>query len=121
MSELEQQTDELQEQLRSSSHPEPPLIPERAGTSWKSVNHNAESESRLASVAPFFRDATIAPTSFRSLSHAAETLQTPESLVQEGQSSVTLPRSLDGHSVSSRDIDELFQVLVSMTCWRPGC
>lgn len=110
MSELEQQTDELQQQLRSSSHSEP-AFPER---SWKSVNTvhvnpTAESESRLASVAPFFRDATIAPTSFRSLSHAVESLQTPESLTHDPQPLLTLPRNLDGQTISSRDIDELFQ------------
>ena len=110
MSELEQQTDELQQRLRSSSQPDTQLLPERT---WRSVNHTAEAESRLASVAPFFRDAAIAPTSFRSLPHAAESLQTPESLPQDPQATATLARSLDGNTISSKDIDELFQVLVS--------
>lgn len=110
MSELEQQTDELQQRLRSSSQPEPQALPERPWKSVNSVTHTAEAESRLASVAPFFRDATIAPTSFRSLSHAVESLQTPESLAQDPQSTLTLPRSLDGQTISSRDIDELFQL-----------
>jgi hypothetical protein len=110
MSELEQQTDELQQRLRSSSQPEPQALPERPWKSVNTVNHTAEAESRLASVAPFFRDATIAPTSFRSLSHAVESLQTPESLTQDPQSTLTLPRNLDGQTISSRDIDELFQM-----------
>lgn len=110
MSELEQQTDELQQQLRSSSQPEShTALPERSWKSVNTVNHTAEAESRLASVAPFFRDATIAPTSFRSLSHAVESLQTPESLTQDTQSLLTLSRNLDGQVISSRDIDELFQ------------
>lgn len=110
MSELEQQTDELQQRLRSSSQPEPQALPERPWKSVNTVSHTAETESRLASVAPFFRDATIAPTSFRSLSHAVESLQTPESLTQDPQSILTLPRNLDGQTISSRDIDELFQL-----------
>jgi len=64
----------------------------------------------MASVAPFFRDAAIAPASFRSLSHAVESLQTPESLAQEPLSALTLPRSLEGQTISSKDIDELFQL-----------
>ncbi|KIX07004.1 uncharacterized protein Z518_04980 [Rhinocladiella mackenziei CBS 650.93] len=109
ISELEHRTGELQEQLRSSSQPDASVLPE---SSWTAVNdrRTAESESRLASVAPFFRDATIAPISFRSFSQAAETLQTPESLAQDLQSSGTLPRSLEGHTIDSKDIDALFQI-----------
>ncbi|KIW84457.1 hypothetical protein Z517_03707 [Fonsecaea pedrosoi CBS 271.37] len=114
LSELEHRTDELQERLRSSSHQaEPPVsLPQ---SSWAAVNDlrtaNAESESRLASVAPFFRDAAIAPVSFRSFSQAAaESLQTPESLAHDFQPTGTLPRSLEGHTVDSKDIDAMFQL-----------
>ncbi|EXJ63637.1 uncharacterized protein A1O5_11398 [Cladophialophora psammophila CBS 110553] len=115
LSELELRTDELQERLRSSSH-----HPEAAATvpqsSWAAVNDlrtvNAESESRLASVAPFFRDAAIAPVSFRSFSQAAaESLQTPESLAHDYQpAGSTLPRCLEGQSVDSKDIDAMFRL-----------
>ncbi|OAP62403.1 hypothetical protein AYL99_04606 [Fonsecaea erecta] len=115
MSELEYQTDELQERLRSSSHhPEAAAAsPSLPRPSWAADlrTTNAESESRMASVAPFFRDATIAPVSFRSFSAAAaESLQTPESLSQEYQPSGTLPRSLEGQTVDSKDIDAMFQL-----------
>ncbi|EXJ96112.1 hypothetical protein A1O1_01238 [Capronia coronata CBS 617.96] len=108
MSELEHQTDELQERLRSSSQPVAPALPEHA---WTAVNDHrtAESESRLASVAPFFRDAAIAPVSFRSFSQAPESLQTPESLPHDQQTSRTLPRSLEGYTIDAKDIDAMFQ------------
>ncbi|EXJ79316.1 hypothetical protein A1O3_08818 [Capronia epimyces CBS 606.96] len=111
MSELEHQTDELQERLRPSSQPAPTALLEHT---WAAVNdqRTAESESRLASVAPFFRDAAIAPVSFRSFSQAAESLQTPESLPHDQQASATatLPRSLEGYTIDSRDIDAMFQI-----------
>ncbi|OAL21694.1 hypothetical protein AYO22_07636 [Fonsecaea multimorphosa] len=114
LSELEHRTDELQERLRSSSH-QAEATPSLPQSSWAAVNDlrtsNAESESRLASVAPFFRDAAIAPVSFRSFSQAAaESLQTPESLAHDYQPSGTLPRSLEGQSVDSKDIDAMFQL-----------
>lgn len=111
ISELEIRTGELQERLRSSSQPGVAALPESA---WTAVNDHrtAESESRLASVAPFFRDATIAPVSFRSFSQAAESLQTPESLAHDLPSG-TLPRSLEGQIVDAKDIDALFQSYVS--------
>lgn len=113
MSELEQQTDELQERLKATNHPEPTTLPE---TSWTAVNHSrnpsADNDSRLASVAPFFRQDAIAPVSFRSLPQAAaeSSLETPESLPHDIQPSGTLPRSLDGQSVDSKDIDAMFQL-----------
>ncbi|KAI1613676.1 transcriptional regulatory protein LEU3 [Exophiala viscosa] len=114
ISELELRTDELQERLRTSSQsaqPEVPALPER---SWAAVNSNdhqtAETESRLASVAPFFRDANIAPVSFRSFPPPAETLQTPESLLHDQPVSGTLPRSLDALTVEAKDIDAIFLI-----------
>ena len=114
ISELELRTDELQERLRTSSQsaqPEGPALPER---SWAAVNTNdhqtAETESRLASVAPFFRDANIAPVSFRSFPPPAETLQTPESLLHDQPISGTLPRNLDALTVEGKDIDAIFQM-----------
>ncbi|OQU97123.1 Fungal specific transcription factor domain-containing protein [Cladophialophora immunda] len=99
LSELEHRTDELQERLRSSSH-HPEAAAPLPQSSWAAVNDlrtaNAESESRLASVAPFFRDAAIAPT--------------PESLAHDYQPSGTLPRCLEGQSVDSKDIDAMFQL-----------
>lgn len=114
ISELELRTDELQERLRTSVQPEGPALPERT---WTAVNTNdhqaAETESRLASVAPFFRDATIAPVSFRSFTQPAETLQTPESLLHDQPGSGTLPRSLDGLTLEAKDIDAIFQMCVT--------
>lgn len=117
ISELEIRTGELQERLRSSSQPGVAPLPESA---WTAVNDHrtAESDSRLASVAPFFRDATIAPVSFRSFSQAAESLQTPESLAHDLPSG-TLPRSLEGQIVDAKDIDALFQLYVSLCLGLP--
>ncbi len=113
ISELELRTDELRERLRSSAQPEPPGPPE---SSWTAVNvvdqRNSNNESRLASVAPFFRDAAIAPVSYRSFSQAAETLQTPESLPHEQLPSGTLSRTLEGQTVDAKDIDAMFQMYV---------
>ncbi|KAJ4553620.1 hypothetical protein HRR83_003346 [Exophiala dermatitidis] len=101
---------------RSSSQPARPPLPEH---SWTAVNNNqpSESDSRLASVAPFFRDATIAPVSFRSFSQALESVQTPASLPREQQAPAplplapsTLPRSLEGYTIDSKDIDAIFQI-----------
>ena len=65
-------------------------------------------DNRLASVAPFFRQDTIAPVSFRSFSQAAgESLQTPESLPHDAG---TLSRSLEEQSIDSKEIDALFQL-----------
>ncbi|ETI29033.1 hypothetical protein G647_01486 [Cladophialophora carrionii CBS 160.54] len=112
LSELEQQTDELQERLRASSHPESAILP---GSSWAAVNDlpaaNTDTDSRLASVAPFFTQDAIAPVSFRSFSRTAgECLQTPESLPHDFQPSGASPRTIDGHTVDSKDIDALFQL-----------
>lgn len=72
---------------------------------------NADNDNRLASVAPFFRQDTIAPVSFRSFSQAAtESLQTPESLPHDPQSSGTLPRSIEGQAVDPKDIDAMFRL-----------
>jgi len=110
ISELELRTDELQEQLNSSAQRDTSALPEPTWTAVNSNDHrNAESESRLASVAPFFRDAAIAPVSFRSFSQAAETLQTPESLPRDQPTTGTLPRSLEGQTIDAKDIDALFQ------------
>jgi hypothetical protein len=111
ISELEIHTSELQERLRSTSRPETSAARESA---WTPVNVNdsraAESASRLASVAPFFRDATIAPVSFRSFSQAAESLQTPESLSHDNTPSGTISRTLDGQIVDAKDIDAMFRM-----------
>ncbi|KAL6243891.1 hypothetical protein RBB50_009325 [Rhinocladiella similis] len=111
ISELELRTDELQERLNSSSQRDSSALPEPA---WNAGNpnepRNADSESRLASVAPFFRDANIAPVSYRSFSQAAEALQTPESLPHDQPGSATLSRVLDGQTVDARDIEATFQI-----------
>ncbi|KAJ9605015.1 hypothetical protein H2200_010404 [Cladophialophora chaetospira] len=111
MSELEQKTDELQERLRASSQPGSATLP---GPSWTAVNElrstHTDNDSRLASVAPFFRQDTIAPVSFRSFPQAAESMQTPESLPHDFQSPGTLARSIEGSAVESRDIDAMFQL-----------
>ncbi|KAK5554312.1 hypothetical protein LTR46_007510 [Exophiala xenobiotica] len=110
ISELELRTDELQERLNTSSQRDTSALPEPTWTAVNSSDHqNVESESRLASVAPFFRDAAIAPVSFRSFSQAAETLQTPESLPHDQSPAGTLPRTLEGQTVDAKDIDALFQ------------
>jgi hypothetical protein len=85
------------------------------GSSWAAVNDlppvNADTDSRLASVAPFFRQDAIAPVSFRSFPRTAvESLQTPESLPHDFQSSGALSRTIDGQSVDSKDIDAMFQL-----------
>ncbi|KAK5371143.1 hypothetical protein LTR20_007250 [Exophiala xenobiotica] len=110
ISELELRTDELQERLNTSSQRDTSALPEPTWTAVNSSDHqNVESESRLASVAPFFRDAAIAPVSFRSFSQAAETLQTPESLPHDQSPTGTLPRTLEGQTIDAKDIDALFQ------------
>jgi hypothetical protein len=115
LTELEQQTDELQQRLRASSQPSSALL--LPGSSWVNANDlqgsHTDTESRLASVAPFFRQEAIAPASFRSFSQAAvETMQTPESLPHDGQAHAlsTLSRSIDGYAVDSKDIDALFRL-----------
>ena len=115
ISELEQQTGELQEQLRASSHPDSATLPP---PSWTAVNDlrstNGDNDNRLASVAPFFRQDSIAPVSFRSFSQAAtESLQTPESLPHDLQSSATSSRSIDGQTVDPKDIDAMFRLYVT--------
>ncbi|KIW20829.1 hypothetical protein PV08_01407 [Exophiala spinifera] len=111
ISELEMRTGELQERLNSSGRRDSSALSE---PTWNAGNttgpRNAENESRLASVAPFFRDATIAPVSYRSFSQAAETLQTPESLPHDQSGSATLSRVLEGQTVDAKDIDATFQI-----------
>jgi hypothetical protein len=113
ISELEQQTDELHQQLRASARANSTAL---SGSSWAAANDtrpsvNADTDTRLASVAPFFRHDLIAPVSFRSFpAVATESLQTPESMPQEFQPVDTLARSLDGHTLDPRDIDGLFQL-----------
>ena len=111
VSELEQRTDELHQRITASGHPDAATLP---GASWAAINDfrtNADKETRLASVAPFLRQDTIAPASFRSFSQAAAaSLQTPESLPQDLQLAGTLSRSLEGQSIDPKDIDALFML-----------
>ena len=112
MSELEQQTDELHRRLRASSQPDSIAL---SGSAWAAANDlkaaHTDNDHRLASIAPFFRQDSIAPVSFRSFPPApVDCLQTPESLPQDLQSAGTLSRSLDGQSLDPKDVDALFQL-----------
>lgn len=107
MSELQQQAEHLQQRLNASNQPDVVSV-----QTWAPVGAFASSElaSVSAPVATFTSDAATGPISYSPISRVQESMQVTQNHPPEFQAVPTLPRTIGGHTVSSREVDEVFQV-----------